>query len=175
MHRRTLVETRIGRIVKVLNYVGMATLFLVLVVFTTLDVILRYVFRMPFRGAYEIDELALAVIVLFALAYAGIFRRHIAVDLVIGKLPGKARMIVTSVHTCIGIAVWGLIGWYGVVRASYATAHGEASSLLAIPTWPFRFLVPLGAILLGLVLVAQIVEDVSRKGDVSAKGEVPHD
>ena len=52
-----------------------------LMVYTVVDVVLRYVFNRPFSGSLEVTEFAMSVIVFLGIAYCGWIGGHVAVDI----------------------------------------------------------------------------------------------
>jgi TRAP-type transport system small permease protein len=45
------------------------------------EITMRYFFGRPFRGGYELTELAMSLIVAFGLPYTAIVRGHVSVDI----------------------------------------------------------------------------------------------
>ena len=68
------------RFLRVLALIGGGVL-LVLMGYTVLDVVLRYVFNAPFSGSLELTEFAMSMIVFLGIAYCGWTGGHVAVDI----------------------------------------------------------------------------------------------
>ena len=86
---KTIVR-RLGSLNVMLAYVGGYVLFGMMIL-TTCDVIGRYLFNLPITGAYEISEAMMVTVVFFFIGYAQAAKAHVAVDLVVKVLPGKAE------------------------------------------------------------------------------------
>ena len=76
-------EGSTGPFAKLLRWMSLAAgwVLIALMIYTVLDVILRYVFNHPFRGSLEVTEFAMALIVFLGLAYCGWLGGHVAVDI----------------------------------------------------------------------------------------------
>ena len=91
-----------------------ATALLILMGVTVADVVLRYAFRSPVRGSYDIVESMLLIFVFNGIAAAFFGRRHIVIDL-IDALAGKrgtavlVRVADVLSVVCIGVIMWAMI------------------------------------------------------------------
>jgi TRAP-type C4-dicarboxylate transport system permease small subunit len=120
------------------------------------DVVMRYVLRLPFLGAYEMTELGMALIVFLALPYCAATGGHVAVD-VLGRWldrPG-ARWIAVLIHLA-GAALLAVMAWQAALFAVGSRARGEATNMLAIQTWPFELLTAASMGLFALVLLRMV-------------------
>lgn len=131
-------------------------LILLLMLFTVIDVFLRYVFNAPFKSVYEFTEFVMAAIVFLGLAYTGWVGGHIAVDLFAKWLDRPGLRFLTAAISFVGAALFILIAY----RASLETIDtiDQVSNRLAWPHYPFRFTVPIGSALLAIVLIVQGVK-----------------
>lgn len=68
--------------------IGMWVLFL-MGCLVALDVFMRYIFDSPIRGAWEIVELSLVVVVFTSIAYAYTMKMHVNIDIVLLRLTEK--------------------------------------------------------------------------------------
>ncbi len=118
------------------------------------DVVMRYVLRIPFLGAYEMTELAMALIVFLGLPYCAATGGHVAVD-VLGPMlerPGM-RWVNAFIHIA-GAALAAVMAWQAAVYASTSRSRGEATNMLRIELWPFELLSAAGLALFSVVLLA---------------------
>jgi TRAP-type transport system small permease protein len=119
------------------------------------DVVMRYVLRLPFLGAYEFTELGMALIVFLGLPYCAATRGHVAVD-VLGRWldrPGL-RWIDAVIHLA-GAALLAVMAWQAALFAMGSRARGEATNMLAVQTWPFELLTAASMGLFAVVLLRQ--------------------
>jgi TRAP-type transport system small permease protein len=119
------------------------------------DVVMRYVLRLPFLGAYEMTELAMVLIVFLALPYCAITGGHVAVDLLAPVLDRpRLRWINVAVHLA-GAALTATMAWRTVLYAETSRARGEATNMLRIDVWPFELLTAASLALFSAVLLIQ--------------------
>ncbi len=117
------------------------------------DVLMRYVLRLPFLGAYELTELCMALIVFLGLPYCAATGGHVAVD-VLGPVLDRPRMrwLTVLVHLA-GATLTAVMAWETFRYALGSRARGEASQMLGIGQWPFEVLAAVSLALFCLVLL----------------------
>jgi TRAP-type C4-dicarboxylate transport system permease small subunit len=119
------------------------------------DVIMRYVLRLPFLGAYEMTELAMVLIVFLALPYCAATGGHVAVDVLSPILDRPAfRWLNVLIHLA-GAGLMAVIAWQATLYAFASAARGEATNMLGIPKQPFELVTAACAALFAVVLLAQ--------------------
>jgi len=122
------------------------------------DVVMRYGFNRPFSWAYDLISLYLMAGIFFLIlseAYAS--HAHVSVDILQQKF-SPAMIRVTEIVTClVGITVFSLIAWLGLLRAieSFRASDVMAGGI-PWPMWPSIGLVPLGSGLITLRLVLHL-------------------
>ena len=123
---------------------------LLLMAFTVIDVVLRYVFNAPLRSVYEFTEFMMALIVFLGIAYCGWTGGHIAVDLFAKWLDRPSLRFLPALLSFVGAALFALIA-YRVTLETIATID-QFSNLLRWPHYPFRFTAAFGSAMLAIVL-----------------------
>ncbi|MBX9761339.1 MAG: TRAP transporter small permease [Beijerinckiaceae bacterium] len=129
---------------------------LLLMAFTTLDVVMRYFFNAPFRGSLEATEFAMAVIVFLGIAYCGLMGGHIGVDLLEKYLDRPSMRFVSVLVSLAGAVLFAIIAWQMVSETLYAWK--QTSNMLRMPHWPFRMVVAFGSAMFAIVLLIQAVD-----------------
>jgi TRAP-type C4-dicarboxylate transport system permease small subunit len=129
---------------------------LLLMVFTVIDVFLRYIFNAPLKSVYEFTEFVMAAIVFLGLAYTGWVGGHISVDLFAKWLDRPALRFLTAAIAFVGAGLFILVA-YRAALETVATI-GQVSNRLGWPHYPFRFTVVVGSALLALVLIVQGIQ-----------------
>jgi TRAP-type C4-dicarboxylate transport system permease small subunit len=119
------------------------------------DVVMRYGLRIPFLGAYEMTELAMALIVFLALPYCAITEGHVAVDVLGGLLDRPAFRWLNVLLPLTGAALMAVIAWQSVLYAFASKSRGEATNMLKIDLFPFQLLTAASMALFGVVLLIQ--------------------
>jgi TRAP-type C4-dicarboxylate transport system permease small subunit len=141
--------------------IGGGILFL-LMLLTTCDVLLRYLFNAPIDGTFELTEYAMVFIVSLGLAYCAINKGHTAVELVIGKLPEKSQAIINSITYLVSMVFVALITWRLVIYAFSRFESKMTSSVLLIPSFPFIIILTIGCLLFCLALITVVFEYISK-------------
>jgi len=129
---------------------------------TSVDIFLRYFFRKPISGTYEIVALLGAVAVSFAMAHTLVEKGHVAVSLIVQILPKRIQGIIESFISVFGIILFGLITWQSVLYGIDCQRAGEVSLTLEIPFYPVIYGVALGAAVVCMVLIVDLVNALSN-------------
>ncbi|MGB4221109.1 MAG: TRAP transporter small permease [Smithellaceae bacterium] len=128
---------------------------------STADVVLR-IFGRPIPGTYELVGFLGALVVSFALAFTSLEKGHIAVDILVEKLPLRYRLSIDAFCNLAGAFLFSMIGYQAFIYALDIKNSGEVSPTLHIPAYPFIFGISLGCTLLCLLLAADFVKSLRR-------------
>lgn len=129
---------------------------LILMVYTVVDVVLRYVFNKPFSGSLEFTEFSMVLIVFLAIAYTGWTGGHIAVDLFEKYLDHPSLRFLPAVLAFTGSLLFVVIAWRVTLEAFGGMS--QISNMLRWPHFPFRLTVAFGAAVFAVVLAIQGVQ-----------------
>jgi len=132
---------------------------------TCVDVFLRYFFRKPIPGTYEIIALLGAVAVSFAMAHTLVKKGHVAVSLIVQMFPKRLQGIVEGFISIFGIILFGLITWQSILYGIDCQRAGEVSLTLELPFYPIIYGVALGAAVVCLVLIVDLGNALSNVKD----------
>ena len=149
-----------GRFLRLLSLAGGYVLVL-LMGYTVLDVVLRYVFNRPFSGSLEITEFAMSVIVFLGIAYCGLLGGHVAVDILDRPLENPRLRFIPVLLTFISALLFVAIAWLGAVEA--LTSMHRFSNMVRWPHWPFQLTVAFGAAMYAIVLLIQTIQLLRKK------------
>jgi TRAP-type transport system small permease protein len=133
-----------------------------LMIYTVVDVVLRYVFNHPFRGSLEVTEFSMALIVFLGIAYCGWVGSHVAVDIFERPLENPRLRFVPVILTLVSAALFAAIAW--LTAADAINASHRISNMMRWPHWPFQTIVALGSAMYAVVLVIQCFQVLRRKG-----------
>lgn len=129
---------------------------------TCLDVILRILYE-PITGTYEIVGLLGAVTISFALAKTSLDQGHIAVKLLMLRLPPRARAIITLITRILTLGLFALISWQSSVYATDLWRTAEVSPTIALPFYPIVYGVAVTCALVCLVSLVDISKLVAKR------------
>ena len=156
---RTLAKS-IDRVSARLYGVSAAAIVFIMLL-TCADVVMR-LFDRPIPGTYELVGYFGAVIVAFALAHTFVERGHIAVELLVDRLPARPRAFIEGTGYLLSAVLFGLLAWQSQVYAMDLIETGEVSLTLGIPTWPFVFSLTGGCGMLSIVLLVDALRQLKR-------------
>jgi TRAP-type transport system small permease protein len=163
-------EKLLERLLRALAYGGGAVLFglMLLVIY---EVLMRYFFGRPFRGGYEMTELAMSLIVAFALPYTAISKGHVAIDILGRWLDRPAMRWLTALVHLAGAVLLALVAWRTSLYAMGSYRWGDLSNMMRIPKYPFQMAIAVSAALFSLVLVLEALKALRPPPD--AKPDAP--
>lgn len=124
---------------------------------TVADVIGRSFFTWPITGTYELSRYFLVVIVLLGIAYAQQTGQNIAVDYFVLKLPPRCQFIFGVISTSLGLVFCALVTWQGWEGGWNSMRAKTVSDTLHIPSYPFEFLIAVGAFFLCIELLLKLL------------------
>ncbi len=140
----------------VLNVIGMVLLFVLMMQGAT-DVIGRYLFNKPIIGTMERGQVFLALMVFLGWGYTQIAKAHVNVELFFHRFPPRVQAITKFVTTFLVLVFFILIGWQAIMSAKLYHEGGRLIYVIHWPLAPFQFVVTLGALVLCLVLIMEMV------------------
>lgn len=145
---------------KILNYIGSVVLFM-LVIMTTIDVTGRYLFSKPLPATYELTQFMFSITVFFGMAYFGIIKRHIRINLLVDKFPTAAQNIIDTTTGLLSLGMCIVLSWQAFVQARVLQLDKLRSDIWHIPIFPFQFLIALALAIFAMVLLADFLESLA--------------
>jgi TRAP-type C4-dicarboxylate transport system permease small subunit len=117
---------------------------------TFVDVVARYVFNRPLRGAFELTELLLLVLIFAGLPLVSHADEHVTMDF-IDRLLGRHRAFWGRVVQVACAAIMFLLTWLVWLKATRISAYGDATDVLRILYGPFVYFMAAMIALAGLI------------------------
>ncbi|MBA7537553.1 hypothetical protein ES705_29822 [subsurface metagenome] len=151
-----VLEKGISSTSNILSAIAVGLLF-ILMIQGAADVIGRYVFDKPIIGTLERGQILLALMVVLSWGYTQTAKAHVSVDLFIRRFPPRARAITDLATTFLALVLFSLIAWQGVVTAQLYHDAGRLIYVIHWPLAPFQLFVSLGALVLCLVFIMEMV------------------
>lgn len=134
-----------------------AALLLAMMTLTSVDVIGRYLFNRPLAGAFEVTELMLAALIFVGLPLATARDEHITVDLLDALLPAWLIQFGSILMSVLSALVLGGVAWQLWLKTRSLVEDDTVTHVLEVPLAPIGYLMVLGCVLSGLILLAQAV------------------
>lgn len=122
------------------------------------NIVLRAVLKRPILGTYELVGILTAVGISLALAHCALRNGHIAVDLVVDRLPSRIQAIIDALTGFVSFIFWTAVAWYLFEYGSSMMAKGLVSSTAQIPIYPIIYLCAVGMLGLCLVLAVKFAD-----------------
>lgn len=123
---------------------------------TFVDVVARYVFNFPLRGAFEITELMLLVLIFAGLPLVSHADEHVTMDFIDRLLPPRVlSMLLRTVHVLVA-AVMFFLAWQVSIKAGRLAGYGDTTDVLKILVSPFIYFMAVMIALTGIVHVFKV-------------------
>jgi TRAP-type transport system small permease protein len=124
---------------------------------TTTDVCLRYFFRKPILGAFELTEHLMAILVFFGLGYAQIKKKHVCVDLLVSKFSARNQAAIDTLTSILSSLVLLLVTRQTILYALSLLASGRTAGTMGLfVIYPFAFLAALGVLTFFLISLMDV-------------------
>ena len=136
--------------------IAASALLLCLMLVTFVDVVARYLFNRPIRGAFEVTELLLLVLIFAGLPLVSHGDEHVTMDFIDRMLPPRAvPVLIRAVHGLVA-AVFFFLTWQVLIKAGRIAGYGDTTDVLRIPVGPFVYFMAAMIGLTGLVHVFKV-------------------
>ena len=128
-----------------------------LMTLTFADVVARYLLNRPIRGAFEITELGLLVLIFAGLPLVSHADEHVTMDFIDRMLPERvAALWVRVVHAACA-AIMFFLSWQVWIKAGRISGYGDTTDVLRVLIGPFVYFMALMIALTGVVHVFKII------------------
>jgi TRAP-type C4-dicarboxylate transport system permease small subunit len=123
----------------------------------------RYLFNSPVHGTMEITEFVMVAIVYFTFAHTQAIKSHIRVELLLGVLSRKARLIFDLITCVLGLVIFVLITWQGILCFIDSWEILEVTDgYIEFPIYPAKLTIPIGCFIFSLRFIVDIVDVIKQ-------------
>ena len=133
--------------------IAASAILLVLMLVTFVDVVARYLFNFPLRGAFEATELLLLVLIFAGLPLVSHADEHVTMDFIDRMLPARATGILVRAVHALCAAIMFFLTWQMWIKAGRISGYGDTTDVIKIPVGPFVYFMTAMIALTGLVHV----------------------
>lgn len=153
--RYIMFDGVLARIENGFNLIAAASI-MILMLLAVVQIFGRTFLNQPIPGFIDITEQAMAVFTFMGIAYCQRVGGHIRMEILLGKLKGRALWTAEFFGVfIIFLVVCGLIygSWFHFQRS---WSIGDSTIDIGLPTWPSKLIVPVALTLLALRLLLQL-------------------
>ena len=137
-----------------------SVILLAMMLLTFVDVVARYVFSRPLRGAFEVTELMLVVLIFAGLPLVSYADEHALMDFVDRLLPSRAQRALDGLVQGVSAAIMFLLAWQVWLKADRIWAYRDATDVLRIVYGPFVYFM---AVMIGLAGLIHLYKVMARR------------
>ena len=124
---------------------------------TTADVIGRYIFNWPLRGAFEITELLMLALIFAGLPLASRSDEHVTLDFIDMLLGTNGRQLLRRLIDLVCAVIILGLAWRVWIKAGKIAAYGDTTEVLRIPVGPFVYFMAAMVAVTGVVHLVKAV------------------
>ena len=136
--------------------IASSILLLLMMVLTFADVVARYLLNRPIRGAFEITELTLLVLIFAGLPLVSHADEHVTMDFIDRVLPPAGQRALIRIVHALCAAIMFFLAWQVWLKAGKIAAYGDTTDVLRITVGPFVYFMDVMIGLTGLVHVYKV-------------------
>jgi len=137
-----------------------SAILLAMMLLTVVDVVARYVFSRPLRGAFEITELMLLVLIFAGLPLVSFADEHAVMDFIDRLLGPRGQGWLERAVQLVNAGFMFLLTWLVWRKADRIWAYRDATDVLRIVYGPFVYFM---AVTLALACVIHLYKVVERR------------
>jgi len=138
--------------------VAASLILLAMMLLTFVDVLARYVLSRPVRGAFEVTELMLLVLIFAGLPLVSFTDEHALMDFVDRLLGPRSQRLLEGLVQAVCAAAMLLLAWLVWLKADRIWAYRDATDVLRIVYGPFVYFMAVAIGLAGLIHLYKAVE-----------------
>ena len=155
-----MAEQRWKRHADALLGVVASAILLAMMFLTVVDVVARYAFNRPLRGAFEVTELMLLVLIFAGLPLVSFSDEHATMDFIDRLLGPRAQRSLEALVQLVNAAFMFLLTWLVWLKADRIWGYRDSTDVLRIVYGPFVYFM---AVTLGLAGVIHLYKIIERK------------
>ena len=118
---------------------------------TFADVVARYLLNRPIRGAFEVTELTLLVLIFAGLPLVSRADEHVTMDFIDRLLPPAGQRALVRIAHAACAAIMFFLTWQVWIKAGKISGYGDTTDVLRISVGPFVYFMDAMIALTGLV------------------------
>jgi TRAP-type C4-dicarboxylate transport system permease small subunit len=129
---------------------------MIMMLLTTCDVVARYALNAPIRGAFELTEVSLVLLIYAGLPLVSRREAHVVVDLFESWMSVRVKQVLRVLGNVLCMVALGGMSWLIYLRAVRVANYGDTTSVLKMPLAPVAFTIAALILVTGLVHIGLI-------------------
>jgi TRAP-type C4-dicarboxylate transport system permease small subunit len=130
---------------------------LAMMVLLVINIILRKAWH-PITGSSDFVGFIAAILASVSVGYVAVVKGHVAVDLIMNRLPERGQLIVEIIAGILSFGIFSLVSWQSAIYARATWVSGEFSMSAYAPFYPFLYVVAFGIAVLCLVILSDTIK-----------------
>ncbi len=147
----------IGKISRIMDKIAASAVVLTMLVIIS-NIMLRSFFNSPLTGTVDYVMILSAITITMALGLCALQNGHVAVDLIIERIPAKFREKIDLLTNVVSLLFWGITAFYMLDYAQKMSSTGTLFPTSGIPYAPVLVLAAAGIFILAAVLFDKILK-----------------
>ena len=135
------------RAINILSGLGAFVLAIVMLIIFA-NIIVR-IFGKVVPGSFETIELIVVITIAFSMAYTGMHKGHVSVDILLKRFPERIQNIINTFNYFVCMIFWGAMGVFAFVIA-FQKGWMEITDYFRLSYFPVRIVFGVGLLLLSL-------------------------
>jgi len=127
-----------------------------LMTITFADVVARYLINHPIRGAFEITELGLLLLIFAGLPLVSHADEHVTMDFIDRVLPPRTLGVWVRFVHAVCAALMFFLTWQIWIKAGKISGYGDTTDVLRIVLGPFVYFMAVMTALTGVVHIFKV-------------------
>ena len=123
-----------------------------------INVFLRSTLNISILGTIELVGILSAIMISLGLAYTQIHGGHVAIAVVVPRLPRRARTVIHCINWLLSLVFFLIVTWRAVVHSKNLWFDGEETEILDFPLYLVAGIITIGFALLCLTLFADFMK-----------------
>jgi len=137
--------------------IAASAILLAMMLLTVVDVVARYVFSRPVRGAFEITELMLVVLIFAGLPLVSFSEEHAVMDFIDRVTGVRGQRRLRRAVEAVSAAFMFLLAWLTWLKADRIWAYRDATDVLRVVYGPFVYFMAITLALAGVIHLGKVV------------------
>lgn len=146
--RRSVIHAT-GMLIRLITALALVAMTLI----TVTDVVGRYLFNAPLRGADELTVITLGIAVFSGLPLAIAQRGMISVEILSAIIPGGLQLAFRAVSDLVSGAFLAVCAWQIALKAEKIASYGDTTLFLRIPLAPLICVIAVAVFVSALVFI----------------------